>query len=76
MTAATLGQELASALRQVDGWISSPENDDDLNIKDESKLQAFGQRLKKALLEVWKDPTSDVFDIGYVFLWDFSAFLN
>ena len=69
MTAATLGQELASALRQVDGWVSNPENDDDLNIKDESKLEAFGQRLKKALLEVWKDPTSDVFDIGYVFCW-------
>ena len=74
MTAATLGQELASALRQVDGWISNPENDDDLNIKDESKLQAFGQRLKKALLEVWKDPTSDVFDIGYVFF--FVRFLH
>lgn len=76
MTAATLGQELASALRQVDGWITNPENDDDLNIKDESKLQAFGQRLKKALLEVWKDPTSDVFDIGCVYFCGISLRLS
>jgi cohesin loading factor subunit SCC2 len=68
LTAATLGLELASALKQVDGWISNPEDDDDLNIKDNNKLQAFGQRLKGAMVEVWKDPTSDVFDVGYAFL--------
>ncbi|KDR82399.1 hypothetical protein GALMADRAFT_220397 [Galerina marginata CBS 339.88] len=64
LTAATLGQELAAALKQVHGWLENPEADEDLNIKDESKLQAFGQRLKIALREVWKDPSNDVFDIG------------
>jgi len=75
LTAATLGLELASALKQVDGWITNPENDDDLDIKDANKLQVFGQRLKTAMVEVWKDPTSDVFDIGHVFLLlDFPCF--
>lgn len=64
MTAATLGYELAAALKQVHGWIESPETDEELNLKDPGKLQAFGQRLKIALREVWKDPASDVFDIG------------
>ncbi|KAF8968942.1 hypothetical protein BDZ97DRAFT_1797116 [Flammula alnicola] len=64
LTAATLGQELAAALKHVHGWIEHPEADEDLNIKDETQLQAFGQRLKTALREVWKDPSSDVFDIG------------
>ncbi|KAF4617468.1 hypothetical protein D9613_005695 [Agrocybe pediades] len=67
LTAATLGQELAAALKQVHGWLEQPDDSDDLNLKDEkdnSKLEAFGQRLKVALREVWKDPSSDVFDIG------------
>ena len=64
LTAATLGQELASALKQVNAWIDQSEDDDDLNIKDESKTLAFGQKIKTALREVWKDPSNDVFDIG------------
>ncbi|KAF8904085.1 hypothetical protein CPB84DRAFT_1773363 [Gymnopilus junonius] len=64
LTAATLGYELAAALRQVHGWIENPDTDEDLNLKDPSKLQAFGQRLKLALREVWKDSMNDVFDIG------------
>ncbi|PPR07277.1 hypothetical protein CVT26_012437 [Gymnopilus dilepis] len=74
LTAATLGYELAAALKQVHGWIESPEGDEDLNLnsnlglslkdKDPKKLQAFGQRLKLALREVWKDGAGDVFDIG------------
>ncbi|KAJ3516976.1 hypothetical protein NLJ89_g794 [Agrocybe chaxingu] len=64
LTAATVGHELAAALKQVHGWIENPQADEDLNIKDESKLLAFGQRLKTALREVWKDPSTDVFDIG------------
>jgi len=66
LTAATLGQELASSLKQVHGWLEHPEADEDLNIKDENKLLAFGQRLKAALREVWKDPSADVFNVGYV----------
>lgn len=66
MTAATLGQELATALKHVHGWIENPETDEDVNPKDPAHLDAFGQRLKIALREVWKEPSNDVFDIGYV----------
>ncbi|KAF8636245.1 hypothetical protein AX17_003730 [Amanita inopinata Kibby_2008] len=64
LTAATFGQELASALKQVNNWISDSEHDDDLNIKDQSKLAELGERLKLALREVWKDPGTDLFDIN------------
>ncbi|KAG6919647.1 hypothetical protein DXG01_003511 [Tephrocybe rancida] len=64
LTAATLGQELAAALKQINIWIADPDGDDDLNLKDQSKLEPFGQRLKYALRDVWKEPATDVFDIG------------
>ncbi|KAL0960842.1 hypothetical protein HGRIS_005858 [Hohenbuehelia grisea] len=64
LTAATLGQELAQALRQLNTWISQPDDDDDLNIMDDTKLHAFGQKVKTALREVWKEHSTDVFDIG------------
>ncbi|GLB45503.1 putative sister chromatid cohesion protein [Lyophyllum shimeji] len=64
LTAATLGLELASALKQVNSWIADPDGDDDLNLKDQSKLEPFGQRVKNALRNVWKEPATDVFDIG------------
>lgn len=66
LTAATLGQELAAALKQVHGWIEHPEADEDLSIKDPAHLDAFGQRLKLALRGLWKDIPSDVFDVGFV----------
>ena len=86
LTAATLGYELAAALKQVHGWMESPEGDEDLDLnsnmnsnsnsnvnmnskdRDPKKLQAFGQRLKLALREVWKDGAGDVFDIGCAFI--------
>ncbi|KAG5351628.1 hypothetical protein C0989_005551 [Termitomyces sp. Mn162] len=64
LTAATLGQELAAGLKQINIWIDERNADDDLNLKDQSKLEPFGQRLKNALRNVWKEPVSDVFDIG------------
>ncbi|KAK2465765.1 hypothetical protein APHAL10511_002309 [Amanita phalloides] len=64
LTAATFGQELASALRQVNGSITDPDHDEDLNLKDRDKLIEFGNKLKSALREVWKDPGTDIFDIG------------
>ncbi|KAJ7134305.1 hypothetical protein C8R44DRAFT_770123 [Mycena epipterygia] len=64
LTAAALGQELAIALDRINIRISHPEEDDDLNIRDESKLLAFGQKIKTALHDVWKDQGPDVFDIG------------
>ncbi|KAG5642305.1 hypothetical protein DXG03_003025 [Asterophora parasitica] len=64
LTAATLGQELAAALKNVNSWIADPDGDEDLNLKDQSKLEPFGQRVKNALRDVWKEPSTDVFDIG------------
>jgi len=65
LTAATLGQELATALKQIDTWISDPDADEDMNLKDSSRLLPFGTKIKTALRDVWKDPSTDVFDIGY-----------
>ena len=67
LTAATFGQELASALRQVNGWITNPDHDEDLNLKDKGKLIELGSKLKTALREVWKDSGTDIFDIGFVY---------
>ncbi|KAJ6466251.1 hypothetical protein C8R45DRAFT_1021008 [Mycena sanguinolenta] len=64
LTAATLGEELARALERVNIWISAPDDDDDLNLRDESKLRPVGQKIKTALHNVWKDQVRDVFDIG------------
>jgi cohesin loading factor subunit SCC2 len=64
LTAAMLGQELAAALKQIHESIDRSEEDEDLNIKDKSVTLAFGQRLKTALRDVWKDSASDVFNIG------------
>ena len=66
LTAAALCQEISSALKEIARCIEHPESDDDLNIKDQGKLPQFGQRLKMALLEAWKDPVTDVFNVGYV----------
>lgn len=66
LTAATLGQELAAALKQLNAWVSHPEQDDDSDPKDHGKLLLFGNKVKAALRDVWKDPGTDVFDIGFV----------
>jgi cohesin loading factor subunit SCC2 len=34
-------------------------------LKDSSQLLALGTKIKMALRDVWKDPSTDVFDIGY-----------
>ena len=65
LTAAMLGQELAAALKEIHRSIENPDENEHLNIRDDSKTLAFGQRLKTALREVWKDSASDVFNIGY-----------
>ena len=53
-------------MRQVNSWITDPDRDEDLNMKDQSKLTELGNKLKVALREVWKDPGTDIFDIGFV----------
>lgn len=55
LTAATWGQELAVALKQLSG--SAQEEGEGL----QSKLYT---KLKSALREVWKDMSNDVFDVG------------
>jgi len=61
-----LGQELATALQLLQRWVENPEGDDDINIKDTEKLQVFAKKIRGALRDVWKDPPTDVFNIGYV----------
>jgi len=73
LTAAMLGQELAAALKQIHRSIDNPDEDEDLSIKDKSITLAFGQRLKTAFREVWKDSASDVFNIGYAILIAFTV---
>lgn len=66
LTGVTLGQEIAAALKIVTGWIENPESDEHAASREEGKVELFGKRMKTVLREVWKDPSGDVFDIGYV----------
>jgi len=61
-----LGQELATALQQLQKWIENPEEADDLKIKDSETLRVFAKKIRGALRDVWKDPPTDVFNTGYV----------
>jgi cohesin loading factor subunit SCC2 len=58
-----LGQELAFALKQVNVWVTDEEQQPNV---DNKKVLTFGQKIKDALRDVWKDHSTDVFDIGYV----------
>ncbi|KAJ3560203.1 hypothetical protein NP233_g10992 [Leucocoprinus birnbaumii] len=75
LSAAMLGQELATALQQCQRWIENPgeddDDDDDLNMikgskdrKDGERVQVFARRVRGALRDVWKDPPADVFNTG------------
>ncbi|CAE6459153.1 unnamed protein product [Rhizoctonia solani] len=63
LTAATWAQELASCLRQCDSILSKTEDDemDDVGNADLPKLAA---KIKQALRSVWKENTTDMFDLG------------
>ncbi|KAF9267598.1 hypothetical protein L218DRAFT_955463 [Marasmius fiardii PR-910] len=63
LSAATLGHDLAGALKAANGRLSADTDDDDLDIKDMSKFRVFGEKVKEALRNVWKDHAIDVFDI-------------
>ncbi|KAK0188221.1 hypothetical protein F5146DRAFT_1062556 [Armillaria mellea] len=65
LTAATLGHELAIALKHI-GTVIGGDDDDELAIhgRDTSKFEPFGQKIKAALRNVCKDQSSDIFDIG------------
>jgi cohesin loading factor subunit SCC2 len=60
LTAATWGHELALALKQYDSTLS-------LLNRQADHMITFGEKVKEALYDVWKDTGSDVFDIGYDF---------
>ncbi|KAJ3848406.1 hypothetical protein EV368DRAFT_49356 [Lentinula lateritia] len=68
LSAATLGQDLAAALQKVNQWIEDDpaSNRAPLQVKDgEYILRIFGEKLKSALREVWKERgIIDLFDIG------------
>ncbi|KAJ7600473.1 hypothetical protein C8J56DRAFT_910344 [Mycena floridula] len=51
LTAATLGQELAVALRNINNWMEDP-NDEGLKAQDTKKLPSFGKKIKLALKEI------------------------
>jgi len=57
LTAATWGQELAVALRQLD----LQQKDSDALRSEQAHLYT---RMKSTLRKVWKDSSNDVFDIG------------
>jgi cohesin loading factor subunit SCC2 len=57
LTAVTWGQELATALKTLDIQIRDSESN--------TQLLAFANKIKSALRDVWKDASSDVFDIGF-----------
>jgi cohesin loading factor subunit SCC2 len=45
-----------------------PDFEDDLDLKDPrdtNKMLTFGRKVRGALRDVWKDPPTDVFDVGY-----------
>ncbi|KAF5337499.1 hypothetical protein D9758_013605 [Tetrapyrgos nigripes] len=65
LTAATLGQELAAALKKADRWIAAGDDDDDdeMNIRESKKDLTFGNKLKEAMRGVWNDQ-ADIFDMG------------
>ncbi|KIL61369.1 hypothetical protein M378DRAFT_26115 [Amanita muscaria Koide BX008] len=62
LTAATFGRELAAALKQV--WHFGYRSKSGRRLKDRGELHEFGNKLKVALREEWKDSGTDVFDIG------------
>ncbi|KAJ3735912.1 protein rad9 [Lentinula guzmanii] len=80
LNAAALGQDLAAALQKVVQWIEDEsinrghrEATDDVHdyksqtralTEDHPKIKVFGEKLKYALKEVWKERGIDLFDIG------------
>ncbi|TFK69516.1 protein rad9 [Pluteus cervinus] len=67
LTAVTLAQEIAQALKQIDTKLDHPEEDEDMDLlgpHNPDKLHTFGSKVKMAMRSIWKEPSGDVFDIG------------
>ncbi|KZT19995.1 ARM repeat-containing protein [Neolentinus lepideus HHB14362 ss-1] len=62
LTAVAFGHELAFALKQLNSWIQ-PDEEFDPKV-DRTEILPFAQKIKSALRDVWKDPATDVFDVG------------
>ncbi|KAG8691558.1 Sister chromatid cohesion protein 2 [Ceratobasidium sp. 423] len=63
LTAATWAQELASCLRQCDSILSKTE-DDEMEDAANANLPKLAAKIKSALRSVWKENTTDMFDLG------------
>ncbi|KAJ1303221.1 hypothetical protein OPQ81_011419 [Rhizoctonia solani] len=63
LTAATWAQELASCLRQCDSILSKTE-DEDMEDETNANLPKLAAKIKSALRSVWKENTTDMFDLG------------
>ncbi|CAE6533842.1 unnamed protein product [Rhizoctonia solani] len=63
LTAVTWAQELASCLRQCDSILSKTE-DDDMDDTANANLPKLAAKIKSALRSVWKENTTDMFDLG------------
>ena len=59
------GQELGTSLRHCHVVLRNSSNDDSGH---EKKVYLLGVRLKRALVDVWKDAPNDVFHTPYVFI--------
>jgi cohesin loading factor subunit SCC2 len=53
-------------LKQIDIRIANVENEETTSEPSSSDLKAFGGKLKIALIEIWKDRSTDVFDARFV----------
>ncbi|CAE6438521.1 unnamed protein product [Rhizoctonia solani] len=63
LTAATWAQELASCLRQCDSILSKTQ-DEDMDDGANANLPKLAAKIKSALRSVWKENTTDMFDLG------------
>jgi cohesin loading factor subunit SCC2 len=67
LTAATWGQELAAALKQVNILIEDPEEEELGSKTHRQNVISFGVKIKNALRDNWTDHATDVFDIGFAY---------
>lgn len=64
LTAVTWAQELATCLRQCDSILSKTGDDEDMDETVDNNLPQFASKAKAALRGIWKESTSDMFDLG------------
>jgi cohesin loading factor subunit SCC2 len=65
LQAAILGQEFAAALKRINHWVSEADESSPHPKVGRRELLAFGSKMKDALRDIWKEPPTDVFNIGF-----------